>query len=224
MIRVNLYPARRFYSSNSSSIAAQVKLSGGIPKILGIARDNRPSIISKIRQGMKADAIITCGGTSAGDYDLVKEVLAEIGEVIFWRVNMSPGKPFFFGLIKDADEQGKSRVIPHFALTGNPSAGMVNFEVLVRPAILKMQGRTRIHPEMIEATLQDSFENKKQARCFVWAQISKKDNSYSARISRTPEKGILPSIAVANGLVIIPEDKAKVENGEKVMAIVLDWA
>jgi molybdopterin molybdotransferase len=213
----------RIYNSNSYCIAAQVKHSGGIPKLLGIARDNRSSIISKLKQGMKADIIITCGGSSVGDYDLIREVATEVGEMVFQKVNMAPGKTFSFGLIKDTSDQKNNRTVPLFALSGNPSASMINFEVLVRPSVLKMQGRNKSFPKTIKATLEDSFENKKRARCFVWAQISQEKHSYSARISRIPEKGILPSIAAANGLLIIPEGKKKIEKGEPVDAMFLNW-
>ncbi len=218
----------QIYNSGSFAVAAQVKSSGGIPKVLPIARDTRKSLISRFRRGMKADAIITCGGTSAGDHDLVREVVSGLGKVVFQGVNMSPGRPFSFGLINPIPENGELRRIPHFALTGNPSAGMINFEVLVRPALLKMQGCSKISPELIEATLEDSFENRKGARCFIWGLIDKKDASapgaLSARIVRTPEKGILPEIAAANGLVIIPEDIARVNRGEKVKAMFLRWS
>jgi molybdopterin molybdotransferase len=213
----------QIYNSNSYCIAAQVKRCGGIPKLLGIARDKKSSIISRLKQGLKADIIITCGGASVGDYDLIKEAAAEIGEVVFQGVNMAPGKPFSFGLIEDTSDPNTKRTVPLFSLSGNPSASMMDFEILVRPAVLKMQGRNKIFPKTIKAILQDSFENKKHARCFVWAQINEDGHSSSARISRIPEKGILPSVAAANGLVIIPEEKRRVEKGQTVEAILLDW-
>jgi molybdopterin molybdotransferase len=212
----------RIYNSNSVSLAARVKCCGGIPEISSIARDNKRSLTSKIRMGMKGDAIITCGGSSAGDRDLVKEVVSEMGKVLFWKVNMAPGKPFSFGLIEDTRFPDRNRTVPLFSLTGNPSAGTVNFEVLVRPAILKMQGRSDIYPETVEAVMLDSFENKKQARCFIWARVSRHGNVYTARISRDPEAGILPSIAKANALIIIPEEQVKADRGERVKVLILD--
>jgi molybdopterin biosynthesis enzyme len=94
----------------------------------------------------------------------------------------------------------------------------------VRPAILKMQGKTEIRAELFEATLEDSIENKKQARCFLWANIRKHNDSYSAGISHSSGQGVLPSISTAKGLVIVPEDKNRVEKGQKVQVILLDWS
>ena len=212
------------YNSNSFTIAALVKSAGCLPKILGIARDNRASLIAKMRRAMKADAIITCGGSSVGDFDLVKKIVSQLGRIVFRKVNMSPGQPFSFGLIKDARTQKTGRTLPHFILTGNPSAAMVNFEVLVRPALLKMQGRTDLFPPLIEATLKGPFENKKQSRCFLWAVLNKQEDAFFADISPTPGQAVFPLIAAANGLVIVPESKNSLQPQDKVQAIPLDWS
>jgi molybdopterin molybdotransferase len=215
--------AAGIYSSHSLAIAAQVKRCGGIPRLLAIAGDNKRSLFARVRQGLKADLLITCGGSSAGDFDLVNVAMAEMGEVVFQGVNMAPGRTFSFGRLRKAGLRNEGSHIPHFALAGNPSAGMVNFEVLARPAILKMQGRARTSPEMIEAVIEESFKNKKQARCYLWSEIRKEGDIFFARVNRTPGGGILPSIASANGLAVIPEDKAGTNSGDKVQAILLDW-
>ena len=123
-------------NSNSYAVAAQVRESGAEPLMLGIARDEREIIRGKLEEGLAADLLITTGGVSVGDRDLVKELLVELGgEIRFWKVSMKPGKPVAFAVVK-----GK----PVFALPGNPVAAMVSFEQFVRPAILKMAGHTRI--------------------------------------------------------------------------------
>ncbi|MBN1191975.1 MAG: molybdopterin molybdotransferase MoeA [Dehalococcoidales bacterium] len=211
------------YSSHSLAIAAQVKRCGGIPRILAIAGDNRRSLFSRVRQGLKNDLIITCGGSSAGDFDLVNQAMIEMGEVIFRRVNMAPGRPFSFGRLRKNGLATAESPVPLFALAGNPSAGMVNFEVLVRPAILKMQGKAGIFPDIIEAVMKDPFKNKKKARCYLWAVINKEGNTFVAATGRNSGEGILPSIAASNGMVIIPEDKSAINSGDKVQAVLLDW-
>ncbi len=209
----------QIYSSVSLAIAAQVRRCGGIPRIMTIARDNRRSLFARIRQGLKSDLIITCGGSSAGDFDLVNKAMSEMGEILFRKVNMAPGRTFSFGLLRKNDNIG----VPHFALAGNPSAGMINFEVMVRPAIIKMQGKTNIRPEIIEAVMEDPFRNKKRARCYLWADIRREGKGYSASLQRNAGEGILPSIASANGLVIIPEERMEIKAGDRVEAALLDW-
>jgi molybdopterin molybdotransferase len=212
----------QIYNSGSYAVAIQVLRCGAIPKLLPVARDNRRALTARMRRGIRYDAMITCGGSSAGDHDLVKNVVAEMGELVFWKVNMSPGKSFSFGLIRDTSSKG-GRAVPHFTLTGNPTGGMINFEVLVRPALLKMQGRSDLPARTVEASLREDFENKKAARCYLWARVKQQDGAWLAEITRTMDKGIFPSIAASNALVIIPEQQARVRKGEKVSATMLDW-
>ena len=130
--------AGKIYNSNSYGVAAEVLRYGGIPRILGIARDNLESMNEKLEEGLTADVLLTSAGVSRGDYDIVKDVLASRGQIDFWSVRMRPAKPLAFGVF---DVQGGRRV-PHVGLPGNPVSALVAFEELVRPALLKMQGRT----------------------------------------------------------------------------------
>jgi molybdopterin molybdotransferase len=213
----------QIYSGNMYSLASQVILCGGIPRLSGIAHDNTSSLSAKIRESLASDAIISAGGVSMGDFDLTRDVLSAMGEIVFWRVDMSPGNPFAFALIKKNESSGKTSLIPHFALTGSTSGGMVNFEVLVRPAILSMLGKTGIQPHYVESLLEEPVENKKHARNYIWASVSQNNSVYHARISRNHRGGIIPSIAGSNALLIIPENITKLEQGEKVQTLLLDW-
>jgi molybdopterin molybdotransferase len=98
----------KIYDSNTYTIAAEVSRYGGIPRILGIGRDSVQSLTEKIDKGLDADMVITTGGVSKGDYDMVKDVLAERGEIGFWTVCMKPGKPLAFGTMTKM-EGGKRR-------------------------------------------------------------------------------------------------------------------
>lgn len=215
-------PGGKIYNGYLYSIAAQVQRCGGLPRMLGIARDTRSSLTAKIRGGTEADAVITSGGVSAGDYDLVKDVLTDIGEIVFWKVRMAPGSPFAFGLIHQKNRNSGTKIIPHFALTGNPAASMVNFEVLVRPAILKMLGRTRLAAPVIEAFAEEPIENRKSARHFAWVKVGKRDGHYFARPGAR-DTGVFPSIASADGLAIVPEEVNRVEAGGRLRVMMLDW-
>ncbi len=204
----------KIYNSNSYSVAAQVIRYGGVPLLLGIARDRRDDLVAKVRQAMAADLLITSGGVSMGDFDVVKDVLAAEGEVTFWRVRMKPGKPLAFGRIGG---------VPHLGLPGNPVSSMVTFEMFARPAILKMLGRTNWRKPVIEATLLDGERNRDHRRVYLRAHVEKQDGQYVAHLTGPQGSGILTSMASANGLAIIPEDVPAVRAGDRVQVLMLDW-
>lgn len=212
-------PPGRIYNSNTYSVAALVKRYGGIPKILGIALDTEKSLIEKLRQGQDADMLITSGGVSAGDYDMVKDVLAKEGEITFWTVRMKPGKPLAFGTIKG----GKGRSIPHLGLPGNPVSSMVTFELFARPAIFKMMGKKNFAKPAVEATLEEPIANTDGRRVFIRTVVEKRGGKFYARLTGPQGSGILTSMSLANGLVVVPEDKAEVKAGEVVNVMMLDW-
>jgi molybdopterin molybdotransferase len=216
-------PAGKIYNSNTYSLAALVRRCGGIPRILGIARDSEESLVAGLREGRDADMLITSGGVSAGDYDMVKDVLAREGEIGFWTVRMKPGKPLAFGRIKSTDKGGASRYIPHLGLPGNPVSVMVTFEIFARPALLKMMGRKDLARHTVEATVADRVVNSDGRRVYTRAIIEKRGDKYFARLTGPQGSGILTSMSRANGLVVVPEDRAEVKAGETVQAIMLDW-
>jgi len=216
-------PAGKIYNSNTYSVAALVQRYGGIPKILGIALDSEDSLVARLRQGLDADLLITSGGVSAGDYDMVKDVLAKEGEITFWTVRMKPGKPLAFGTIKGVDKTGATRNIPHLGLPGNPVSSMVTFELFARPAILKMMGKKNLAKPIIEAVIEDPIANTDGRRVYTRAIVEKRNDQYFARLTGPQGSGILTSMSLANGLVIVPEDKAEVKAGEVAQVIMLDW-
>jgi molybdopterin molybdotransferase len=144
----------KIYDSNNYTIAAEVSRYGGISKILGIGRDSVRSLTEKIDEGLDADMLITSGGVSKGDYDIVKNILAECGEVGFWTVCMKPGKPLAFGVIKKM-VGGREKKVPHLGLPGNPVSAMVTFEQFARPAILKMMGKKMLAKPVIRAIIEN---------------------------------------------------------------------
>jgi len=211
-------PQGKIYNSNSFSLAAQVARYGGIPKILGIARDREEEIEAKIRQALDSDLLLTSGGVSMGQYDLVKDVLAKQGEISFWTVRMKPGKPLAFGLIN-----GDGKRVPHLGLPGNPVSSMITFELFARPAILKMMGQRNLSKPMITAISESRIENTDGRRIFARAMVRREGERYYARVSGPQGSGILTSMAQANGLAIVPEDVVVVEEGEIIQVLMLDW-
>ena len=216
-------PAGKIYNSNTYSVAALIQRYGGVPKILGIALDSEESLITKLRQGLDADMLITTGGVSAGDYDIVKDVLAKEGEITFWTVRMRPGKPLAFGTIKGIGKTGVTRSIPQLGLPGNPVSSMVTFELFARPAILKMMGKKNLTKPSVEAVIEEPVINSDGRRVYTRAVVEKRSGQYFARLTGPQGSGILTSMSQANGLVIVPEDKAGVKAGEVVQVMMLDW-
>ena len=212
----------QIYDSNTYTIAAEVSRYGGIPRILGIGRDSVQSLTEKIDEGLDADMLITSGGVSKGDYDIVKDVLAERGEIGFWTVCMKPGKPLAFGLIKRTKAR-KKREVPHLGLPGNPVSSMITFEQFARPAILKMMGKKTIAKPTIRAIIHDNIANTDGRRVFARVTVTKRSGQYHASLTGPQGSGILMSMAKANGLVVIPESSKGAKAGDTVEVQMLDW-
>ena len=211
-------PAGKIYNSNTYTIAAEVRQYGGIAKILGIGRDSVRSLEGKIDEGLDSDMLITSGGVSKGDYDVVKDVLAKCGEITLQTVCMKPGKPSAFGMI------GKgSRKIPHLGLPGNPVSSMVTFEQFARPAILKMMGKSNLAKPSIRAIMEDDIVNTDMRRLFARVTVAKRNGKYYARVTGPQGSGILTSMVKANGLAVIPENTKRVKSGDIVEVQMLDW-
>jgi molybdopterin molybdotransferase len=212
----------KIHDSNTYTIAAEVSRYGGIPKILGIGRDTVRSLTEKIDRGLDADMLITSGGVSKGDYDIVKDVLAEHGEVGFWTVCMKPGKPIAFGVMKKV-EGGKKGKVPHLGLPGNPVSSMITFEQFARPAILKMMGKKILAKPVIRAIIEDDVVNTDGRRLFARVNVTKRGGQYYASVPGPQGSGILTSMARANGLAVIPESSRRVKAGDMVEVQMLDW-
>ena len=213
----------KIYNSNNYSVAGLVLRYGGVPKVLGIARDNMDSLQSKIAEGVDADMMITSAGVSKGDYDIVKDVLAQEGEIAFWMVKMKPARPLAFGLLKTRDTSGRMREVPHLGLPGNPVSSMIAFEQFGRPALLKMQGKKDLTKPTVEAVMEDSIINTDGRRIFARAVVTKRNGQYYARTTGPQGSGILTSMSLANGLAIVPEDVESVGAGDLVEVQMLDW-
>jgi molybdopterin molybdotransferase len=212
----------QIYDSNTYTIAAEVSRYGGIPKILGIGRDSVQSLTEKIAEGLAADMLITSGGVSKGDYDIVKDVLAEHGEIGFWTVCMKPGKPLAFGIIKNVAGRKKKKV-PHLGLPGNPVSSMITFEQFARPAILKMLGKKTLVKPIVRAIIEDDIANTDGRRLFARVMMTKRGGRYHASLTGPQGSGILTSLTKANGLAVIPEGSKGVRAGDMVEVQMLDW-
>ncbi|MDE0017916.1 MAG: molybdopterin molybdotransferase MoeA [Candidatus Poribacteria bacterium] len=195
--------------SNRYGLYAQVEEAGGIPIDMGIAPDDEAETERIFRAALaKADALITSGGVSVGEHDVVKTVLAKLGEINFWRVAMKPGKPQAYGI---AD--GK----PIFGLPGNPVSSLVVFELFVRPALLKMAGHTNLFRPTFKAVLAESVTNRDGRVNYMRAILKISDGEITAQTTGPQGSGILHSLVLANGLITIPT-ATTLQAGEKVDA------
>ncbi len=221
-INVPLLPGK-IRNANGYSNAAQVLQYGGIPLMLGIAHDSVNELTERIHQGLAqgADLLLTSGGVSVGDFDIVKQVLAAEGEISFWRVRMKPGKPLAFGVIT-TEVNNVQRSTPILGLPGNPVSAMVSFEMFARPAILTMLGLTDLRKPMVEGVLDDGIATKDERRHYVRVFVTQRADGYHAALTGEQGSGILNSMVQSNGLAIIPEHWTHVLPGTRVEIILYE--
>ena len=207
--------------SNSYTSAALVTRYGGMPRILGIGRDSVASLNDLLDHALDADLLITSGGVSLGDYDMVKNVLAQRGEIRLWTIRMKPGKPSAFGVVnRGQDRPG----LPLLGLPGNPVSSMITFEQFVRPAIRKMLGMKTLTKPSVRAIIDDDIVNSDGRRVYARVVVRKVGDGYRAKLTGPQGSGILSSMARANGLAIVPESVSMVRSGETVEVQMLDWS
>ena len=202
------FDEHKIVNSNSYGIAAAVQESGGIPVILGIAKDDPDSLKDKIRQGLTCDILVLSGGVSMGDYDFTKPVFAELGaDMNFWKLAIRPGQPVAFGKI-----QGKLA----FGLPGNPVSSMVTFDQLVRPAMLKMGGHRKWERPVVKALFQESFSKHTDRRHFLRGILQQENGVLTVRTTGGQGSGILTSMVKANGFIDVPEEVESLKPGDSV--------
>ena len=209
----------KIYDSNSFSAAASVIACGGIPKLLGIARDNIEDLRSKLEAAVESDLVITSAGVSKGDYDIVKDVLTQRGEMNFWSVRMRPAKPLAFGHLNNPN----GNPVPLLGLPGNPVSAMVAFEMFARPAIRTMLGKRLLPRPMVEGVLTGPIHNADGRRVYARVEVERRNGTYYAKPAGPQGSNILTSMSRANGLAICPENLATKRAGERVRIIMLDW-
>lgn len=205
----------RIYESNGPALAAAVRAIGG--EVASVRVDDNPDRLREVlAQGLEtSDVLLTTGGVSVGDRDLVKETLEELGvQRVFWRVNMKPGKPVYFGTA------GPKCV---FGLPGNPVAALVTFQVLVRPALLRAAGAPS-ESQLLPATLTTALRKRPDRTEFVRARLENRER----RLYVTPTEGqgahMTGGIATANALIHLPAGSGDRVTGDLVDVSPLRWA
>ncbi len=205
---------RKIVSSNSYTLDALVRATGGVPVSVGTARDDRADIRARLERALGCDLIVTSAGISVGEFDHLRSVLDEMGaELKFWRVKMRPGAPLGFGVLRGT---------PWIGLPGNPVSTMVTFDLFVRPAIRKMLGHERLFRRPVPVTLEEPVSVGARLTHFLRATVRPGDDGrLLARLTGPQGSGILTSMSKAEALLIVPEERARVEAGESVHAFLL---
>ena len=204
-------------NSNSYSLMAQVTEAGSEPVLLGVAPDDLTAIETRLRWGLRCDALISSAGVSVGEHDFVKAALARLGaEQHLWLVDMRPGKPIAFATIPVASRGA----VPVFALPGNPVSAMVTFELFVRPALLRMGGHARLHRPAVSARALAPIDNPGRRRGYLRVTLSADNGGYGARLTGDQSSGILRSMVDADGLAVVPGNTS-IAPGAEVRVIVL---
>ena len=202
-------------NSNSLALAAAVLKAGGQPEILGLFPDDPEKISSGVRTALEsADLVISTGGASFGEHDLVMEVCRRLGaQVLFWRVDMQPGKS-----IVVATWQGKL----YFGLSGNPAAAMTSFELFVRPALRKLLGHHHLLRPRVKVVLTDGYRKASPRPRYLRSLVYREKGDYHASLAFAQSSDVLSSMVLTNAFVVVPAQSGPLSPGQVLEAILLD--
>ncbi|MBQ9043307.1 MAG: molybdopterin molybdotransferase MoeA [Eggerthellaceae bacterium] len=202
-------------NSNSYALAACAIDAGAVPTVLPIAADDFDGLRAEVvAAAAKYDFVVTSGGAANGDFDFIKKVVDYEGELLMSTVNMRPGKAQTFGIVNGT---------PVFGLPGNPAAAYLGFEMIIRPALRKMQGYSHFERPHVKARLVGTAKKKDPRRIFNRATLSKDDEGYLVTPASNQSSGLFGPIQKANCFVILPEGEARTyEEGELMDCVMLD--
>jgi molybdopterin molybdotransferase len=205
---------RKIASSNTHTLVALVRQTGGEPVNLGIAADTPESLREHLARAMDCDLLVTTAGISVGEHDYVRSVLEELGaQHRFWKLRMRPGAPVGFGLLGE---------VPWIGLPGNPVSTMVTYELFVHPAIRRMMGHQRVFRRSVPVRMTEPIGLKPKLQHFLRGIVTEGPTGPEARLTGPQGSGILTSMTLANALLIIPEGQHETPVGSTVQAMVLN--
>ena len=202
------------FDSNSFALLAQAREAGADARRITAASDAAEVLRAAMKEALtSADVVVTSGGVSVGQRDLVKGALLDLGvEQIFWGIKLKPGKPVFFGTREDAR---------FFALPGNPVSAMVCFELFVRPTLMRMTGREDKHRPRIKVYFDEDIENRFGRMHAMRVNLSRTEKGWRAKSVGAQGSGLVSSLTKADALALIGPESEGVWAGEPVEAIVL---
>jgi molybdopterin molybdotransferase len=206
----------QIYDANRFALRGSIEQCGGRVLDLGIVPDRRAELRARLREAADmADLVITSGGVSVGAYDLVKDVLSEIGGIDFWQVAMQPGRPLAVGRLAGAH---------FFGLPGNPVASMLTFLLFARPCLYKLAGRRCLFPALYPARAIEAMSKRPGRREFKRGILVWREDGWEVRTTGPQGSGILSSMVAGNCLVVLEEARGDVAPGESVLVELLPGA
>jgi molybdopterin molybdotransferase len=201
--------AGQIYDANRFTLRGATEQCGGEVSDLGIIPDVRDALRTSLQDAARAaDIVVTSGGVSVGIYDLVKDVLQELGAIDFWQVAMQPGRPFAVGRIGSA---------LFFGLPGNPVASLLSFMLFVRPALYKLAGRRRLFPATWQARALEPMRKKTGRTEYKRGVLAFRDGDWEVCTTGPQGSGILYSMVAGNCFVVLEESRGDVAAGERVI-------
>jgi molybdopterin molybdotransferase len=210
--------AGEVYDSNRYTLWGMLERLGCEVTDLGVVRDDPKRLEAAFRKAAaSADAVVTSGGVSVGEADFTKQMMAKLGEVVFWKIAMRPGRPMAFGRIRGP---GKSAYL--FGLPGNPVAVMVTFYHFVRGALLHMMGRSDTELPLLRAKSETPMRKKPGRTEYQRGILELRNGEWSVRLTGAQGSGILRSMSEANCFVVLGHQQGSVDAGEYVDVMVMD--
>ena len=206
------------YDSNRYTLWGMLARLGCEIVDLGVVRDDPKKLEAAFRKAAAgADAVVTSGGVSVGEADFTKQMMAKLGEVVFWRIAMRPGRPMAFGRIRS---RGKAAYL--FGLPGNPVAVMVTFYHFVRGALLHMMGRSDTELPLLRAKSETAMRKKPGRTEYQRGILERKNGEWTVRLTGAQGSGILRSMSEANCFVVLGHERDAVRAGDYVEVMLMD--
>lgn len=201
-------------NSNGYALAACARAAGALPTNLPIVEDSLEALEAAVSQAAaEYDFVVTSGGASNGDFDFIKPVVEKLGELYMTSVNMRPGKAQTFGIVNGT---------PVFGLAGNPAAAFCGFELLVRPALRKMQGYTNLVRPTLMARLSSDVKKKDPRRILLRSTLVREGDGYVVTPAKNQNSGLFGVIQRSNCLAFMPEGLESKKAGDIVECMLLD--
>jgi molybdopterin molybdotransferase len=215
LCRADEPPEGRIVDTNAPSLALAVARAGGLPTVLGIARDTLEEVHARLASARGFDVVLTSAGVSVGEHDFVRAALEKLGVAMdFWRVAIKPGKPLAVGRLGET---------VYFGLPGNPTSSLVSFELFVRPALRRLLGLAEVEPPRVSGRLEGKLSKPPGLAHYVRVTASWRAGELWARPLATQTSGVLRSAAAATHLLHMPREASSLSDGSHVELLPVSW-
>lgn len=215
LCRADEPPEGRIVDTNAPSLALAVTRAGGLPTVLGIARDSLEEVHARLAAAQGFDVVLTSAGVSVGEHDFVRAALEKLGVAMdFWRVAIKPGKPLAVGRRGDT---------VYFGLPGNPTSSLVSFELFVRPTLRRLLGHPDVESARVPGRLEGKLAKPPGLAHYVRVTATWRGGELWARPLATQTSGVLRSAAAATHLLHFPREASSLSDGSQVELLPVSW-